>query len=95
MQRRPIFLNGGSSIYFAAGASYFTPVRLVAVVGEDFPAHFHEQFKQFDVCTLGLEQRAGSKTFRWHGRYHQNMNDRDTLDVQLNVLGEALPVSAR
>lgn len=82
---------GGSSIYFAAGASFFTKVRLVAAVGEDFPQHFHEQFQQFDVCTDGLEQREGSKTFRWHGRYHENMNDRDTLAVELNVLGEALP----
>lgn len=82
---------GGSSIYFAAGASFFTKVRLVAAVGEDFPEHFHEQFKQFDVCTDGLETRTGSKTFRWHGRYHENMNDRDTLAVELNVLGEALP----
>lgn len=82
---------GGSSIYFAAGASYFTPVRLVAAVGEDFPEQFAESFKQFDVCTEGLEKRAGSKTFRWHGRYHENMNDRDTLEVHLNVLGEALP----
>lgn len=82
---------GGSSIYFAAGASFFTKVRLVAAVGEDFPGHFHEQFAQFNVCTDGLEQRKGSKTFRWHGRYHENMNDRDTLQVDLNVLGEALP----
>jgi sugar/nucleoside kinase (ribokinase family) len=82
---------GGSSIYFAAGASFFTKVRLVAAVGEDFPEHFHDQFKQFDVCTDGLETREGSKTFRWHGRYHENMNDRDTLAVELNVLGEALP----
>jgi len=82
---------GGSSIYFAAGASFFTKVRLVAAVGEDFPEHFQEQFQQFDVCTDGLEQREGSKTFRWHGRYHENMNDRDTLAVELNVLGEALP----
>ncbi len=82
---------GGSSIYFAAGASFFTKVRLVAAVGEDFPEHFHEQFNRFDVCTDGLEKREGSKTFRWHGRYHENMNDRDTLAVELNVLGEALP----
>ena len=82
---------GGSSIYFAAGASFFTKVRLVAAVGEDFPEHFHEQFSRFDVCTDGLEKRQGSKTFRWHGRYHENMNDRDTLEVHLNVLGEALP----
>ena len=82
---------GGSSIYFAAGASYFTNVRLVAAVGEDFPSRFTEQFDQFDVCTHGLEKRAGSKTFRWHGRYHENMNDRETLEVDLNVLGEDLP----
>ncbi|MFI4861541.1 MAG: PfkB family carbohydrate kinase [Phycisphaerales bacterium JB063] len=82
---------GGSSIYFAAGASYFTNVRLVAAVGDDFPDHLHQQFAKFDVCTQGLEKRAGSKTFRWHGRYHENMNDRDTLEVQINVLGEALP----
>lgn len=82
---------GGSSIYFAAGASFFTKVRLVAAVGEDFPQHLRGQFDQFDVCTDGLEQRAGSKTFRWHGRYHENMNDRDTLAVELNVLGEDLP----
>lgn len=82
---------GGSSIYFAAGASFFAPVRLVAAVGEDFPEHLHAQFKKFDVCTDGLEQRAGSKTFRWHGRYHENMNDRDTIAVELNVLGEDLP----
>ena len=82
---------GGSSIYFAAGASFFTKVRLVAAVGEDFTKHFHDQFAQFNVCTDGLETRVGSKTFRWHGRYHENMNDRDTLQVDLNVLGEALP----
>lgn len=82
---------GGSSIYFAAGASYFTNVRLVAAVGEDFPDHLAQKFAHFDVCTHGLEKRAGSKTFRWHGRYHENMNDRDTLQVDLNVLGEALP----
>jgi len=82
---------GGSSIYFAAGASFFTKVRLVAAVGEDFPTHLRDQFKQFNVCTDGLEQRVGSKTFRWHGKYHENMNDRDTLSVELNVLGEALP----
>lgn len=82
---------GGSSIYFAAGASFFTPVRLVAAVGEDFPAAFTAQFSKFKVDTSGLEVRKGSKTFRWHGRYRENMNDRDTLSVELNVLAEALP----
>lgn len=82
---------GGSSIYFAAGASFFTQVRLVAAVGEDFPPAFTAQFSQFNVDCAGLEVRQGSKTFRWHGRYHENMNDRDTLSVDLNVLAEALP----
>lgn len=82
---------GGSSIYFAAAASYFGPVRLVGAVGEDFPDDFLKTFKHFKVDLAGLERRVGSKTFRWRGKYHANMNMRDTLDVQLNVLGERLP----
>jgi sugar/nucleoside kinase (ribokinase family) len=82
---------GGSSIYFAAAASFFGPVRLVGAVGEDFPDQFVTQFHRFKVDTKGLERRAGSKTFRWRGKYHQDMNRRDTLEVQLNVLAEALP----
>ena len=82
---------GGSSIYFGAAASYFGPVRLVGAVGEDFPPEFLEQFRRFDIDLAGLETRAGSKTFRWHGRYHENMNDRDTVAVELNVLAEDLP----
>ncbi|MAE63590.1 MAG: sugar kinase [Phycisphaeraceae bacterium] len=82
---------GGSSIYFAAAASFFGPVRLVGAVGEDFPDHFLETFNHFAVDLEGLERRAGSKTFRWTGRYHENMNERDTLEVHLNVLAEALP----
>ena len=82
---------GGSSIYFAAAASFFGGVRLVGAVGEDFPEHYVEHFHHFDVDTAGLERRAGSQTFRWHGRYHDNMNDRDTVSVDLNVLIEALP----
>lgn len=82
---------GGSCIYFAAAASFFTPVRVVGAVGEDFPDAFLDTFRHFKVDLAGLERRAGSKTFRWHGRYHQDMNVRDTLDVQLNVLAERLP----
>ncbi len=82
---------GGSSIYFAAAASFFGPVRLVGAVGDDFPAKFLESFRHFNVDLDGLEQRQGSKTFRWRGRYHANMNHRDTLEVQLNVLAEKLP----
>ncbi len=82
---------GGSSIYFAAAASFFGHVRLVGAVGDDFPPHFLETFKHFNVDLEGLEQRVGSKTFKWRGKYHQNMNIRDTLSVELNVLAEALP----
>ncbi len=82
---------GGSSIYFAAAASFFGDVRLVGAVGDDFPQYFLETFKHFNVDLEGLEQRQGSKTFRWRGKYHENMNIRDTLSVELNVLAEALP----
>jgi len=82
---------GGSCVYFAAAASFFTPVRIVAAVGEDFPDEHAAVFEQFGVDIAGLERRAGSKTFRWTGQYHENMNDRDTLDVQQNVLAEPLP----
>jgi cytidine kinase len=82
---------GGSCVYFAAAASFFTPVRIVAAVGEDFPQEYARVFQRFNVDTAGLERRAGSRTFRWTGRYHPNMNDRDTVNVALNVLAEDLP----
>jgi sugar/nucleoside kinase (ribokinase family) len=82
---------GGSCVYFAAAASFFTPVRLVAAVGDDFPADAEAVFSQFQIDTAGLERRVGSKTFRWHGKYHDDMNIRDTVDVQLGVLAEKIP----
>ena len=82
---------GGSCVYFAAAASFFTQVRVVAAGGEDLPAAFDEAFAHFKVDTAGLEKRKGSKTFRWHGRYHTDMNVRDTVDVQLGVLAEKIP----
>ena len=83
---------GGSGIYFTAAASYFTQPRLVTAVGDDFPDAFVELFHHFNVDVAGLERRAGSKTFRWHGKYRDdNINERDTLGVELNILLEALP----
>src|SRR5690606_40293660 len=73
---------GGSCTYFSAAASFFAPVRIVAAVGDDFPDEHMKVFDHFKVDAAGLERRAGSKTFRWTGEYHANMNDRDTLDVQ-------------
>ncbi|MCC7407763.1 MAG: sugar kinase [Phycisphaeraceae bacterium] len=82
---------GGSCTYFCAAASFFTPVRLVAAVGDDFPREFLKVFDHFHVDTAGLEIRKGAKTFAWTGQYHDNMNDRDTLEVHPNILAEALP----
>ncbi len=81
---------GGSCTYFAAAASFFCPVRIVAAVGEDFPSEHMAVFEHFNIDATGLEIREGSKTFRWTGEYHENINERDTLDVQQNVLAEHL-----
>ena len=83
---------GGSCTYFAAASSFYTPVRLVAAVGEDFPADFEAQIKSFEgVDTAGLERRGGSKPFRWGGKYQENMDERDTTFTELGVLAEAPP----
>ena len=83
---------GGSAVYFAYAASYFTSVRLVGVVGEDWPPEHTELLKQRGIDTAGLQVVAGKKTFRWRGKYLPNMNDRETLEVHLNVFGEFDPV---
>ncbi len=82
---------GGSSIYFSMAASFFNPVRFVGVVGDDCPFNLPTVFKGREVDLRGLEVRPGSKTFVWHGTYHDNMNDRTTDYVELNVLQEAPP----
>ena len=81
---------GGSSIYFSQAASFFSPVRLVGVVGDDCPPGFLQPLHDNPRVDMGgLEVRSGSKTFRWHGRYHDDVNVRDTVHVELNVLGES------
>jgi len=82
---------GGSAIYFSYAASFFTPVRLVGVVGEDHPRNLLKTFEGRDVDTSGLEVRKGSKTFRWHGSYVDNLNEAVTVEVDLNVLAERAP----
>jgi sugar/nucleoside kinase (ribokinase family) len=82
---------GGSAVHFSYAASYFAPVRLVGVVGDDWPQEYTALLQSRDIDTAGLQVVAGSKTFRWHGRYQPNMNDRDTIDVQLNVFGDVDP----
>ncbi|MBN2447802.1 MAG: sugar kinase, partial [Phycisphaerae bacterium] len=79
---------GGSAIYFALAASHFTDVRLVAVVGEDFDTGILAPLRSKPIDLSGLEVRAGSRTFRWHGKYVGAMAEAETVDVSLNVLGE-------
>jgi sugar/nucleoside kinase (ribokinase family) len=81
---------GGAASYFSAAASFFAPARLVAVVGEDFPAIHAEFLASRGVDLAGLE-RAPGRTFRWAGRYSADFNTRTTLDTQLNVFQEFRP----
>src|SRR5262252_5483257 len=83
---------GGSCTYFAAAASFYGPVRVVAAVGGDFPAEFRRTLESFKgIDTTGLEVRRGSKTFAWGGKYHESMNRRETLFTELGVLAEPPP----
>ncbi len=84
-------LLGGSATHFSYAASFFTDVQLVGVVGKDWPAEHTKLLADRGIDTTGL-QVADGKTFRWTGRYEPNMNDRVTLDTQLNVFGQFDPV---
>jgi cytidine kinase len=83
---------GGSAVYFSYAASYFSSVRLAGVVGEDWPAGHTALLESRRIDTSGLQVLPGAATFRWRGKYHPNMNDRETLDVQLNAMGRFDPV---
>jgi len=76
---------GGSASYFALGASYFAPIRIVGVVGQDFPQDYLDLFTQRGVDIDGIKRERG-ETFHWRGRYHEDINLRDTLELHLNVL---------
>ena len=81
---------GGSALYFTAAASLFAPVRLVAVVGEDFPEERVAFLAGRDVDLSGLVRRPG-RTFRWKGRYGFDLNEAHTLETQLNVFEDFAP----
>ena len=83
---------GGSATFFSYAASYFTPVRLVGVVGEDWPAAHTELLAGHNIDTTGMQVVPGAKTFRWRGKYQPNMNDRETLEIHLNVFETFDPV---
>lgn len=82
---------GGSATHFAVAASLFAPVRLVGVVGDDFPEEYMALLRARDIDLAGLEVVSGGRTFRWSGRYSQDMNSRETLSVELNVFADFQP----
>lgn len=81
---------GGAATYFAAAGSLFHPVQLVGVIGSDFPEEELSFLRDRDVDLAGLE-RAEGESFFWAGRYHYDLNTRDTLETRLGVFGEFRP----
>jgi sugar/nucleoside kinase (ribokinase family) len=81
---------GGSATYFSTSASYFADVRLVAVVGEDFPEKHINFLKTRNIDVKGIERREG-KTFRWKGSYGYDLNEAHTLSTELNVFEHFRP----
>ena len=84
---------GGAATYICLASSFFTKkLNLVSVIGEDFPKETIQMLKEKNVNTKGLQIKEGEKTFFWSGKYHNNMNTRDTMDTQLNVLENFEPI---
>jgi sugar/nucleoside kinase (ribokinase family) len=84
---------GGAATFISLAASYFYKnINLVSVVGDDFPQDAIGMLQNRGVKTTGLQIKEGEKTFFWSGRYHNDMNSRDTLDTQLNVLATFDPI---
>lgn len=84
---------GGAATYIAWAASYFTDdIRIVSIIGEDFPDTELELLRSRGVDTSGIHLVNGGRSFFWKGRYHTDMNSRDTLETQLNVLQDFNPV---
>src|ERR1700753_4153902 len=84
-------LLGGSASHAAVAASFFSPVKLVGVVGEDFPKKYVELYRRHKIDLAGLQMLPG-KTFPWSGEYEVNMNNRRTLATELGVFETFNPV---
>jgi sugar/nucleoside kinase (ribokinase family) len=83
---------GGAATYIGLAASYFTKkINLISVVGDDFPSSAISMLKDHSVNVDGLQVKKGEKTFFWAGKYHNDMNTRDTLATELNVLADFSP----
>jgi len=84
---------GGAATYICLSSSFFAKnLNLVSVVGDDFPSDAIQMLKNKSVDIDGLQIKKGEKTFFWSGKYHNDMNTRDTLDTQLNVLENFNPI---
>lgn len=83
-------LLGGAASYACAAASFFSSTGMVGVVGTDFPKAHHELYQRLGIDIEGLQVQEG-KTFYWAGRYHENMDRRDTLVTELNVFADFMP----
>ena len=84
---------GGAATYICLASSFFTKnINLVSVVGDDFPKSSITMLENKGVDTKGLQIKEGEKTFFWSGKYHEDMNTRDTIDTQLNVLENFDPI---
>jgi sugar/nucleoside kinase (ribokinase family) len=84
---------GGAATYIALAASnYLQSSKLISVIGDDFPQETLNEMKSRGIDLEGLQIKAGEKSFFWAGRYHYDMNSRDTLETQLNVLADFKPV---
>jgi len=83
---------GGAATYIGLSASYLAEnIQMVSVIGEDFPQEFIADLKSRGLRLDGVEMKKGEKSFYWSGKYHNDMNTRDTLDTQLNVLADFEP----
>jgi sugar/nucleoside kinase (ribokinase family) len=84
---------GGAASYISLAASYFTKdIQLVSVIGDDFPDSFLNTLKLQGINLDGLQIKKGEKSFFWSGKYHNDLNNRDTIDTQLNVLANFDPI---
>ena len=90
--KREGIIGGAAPFICLAGAQFVKPVRLVGVIGDDFPQAMLDKFVAEGVDLEGLQRKEGQKSFSWTGKYHEDMNGRDTLATDLNVLGDFDPV---
>jgi cytidine kinase len=84
-------LLGGSAVHFSIASSQFAPTRIVGPVGDDFGEEEYAILRRRGVLTDDVEHVAGGKTFFWHGRYHRDINHRDTIQTDLNVFEDFRP----